>query len=211
MTTLTRIWSGARAAMRGDAPGRVFAIALAWLGAYGLVVFATLLALLATNPDQPADRLLFLVVSAASNVAFKISVDPATGLAAVQSDPSDPTRVLEIAVGKNPRGIVVNSTDTLAYVMNYVSRDVSVIDLTASPEHVVATLKSADLPLPGTLADEIHVGRELYNTSVGVLDPATPDAPRDVSAHLCDLSKRPSPTLSRNFIVMTPLQAKIRR
>jgi hypothetical protein len=36
-------------------------------------------------------------------------------------------------------------------------------------------------------------------------------APRDVSAHVCDLSKRPSPTLSRNFIVITTLQAKIRR
>ena len=44
------------------------------------------------------------VVSAASNVVFKIAVDPVTGAATVQSDPSDPTRVLEIPVGKNPRG-----------------------------------------------------------------------------------------------------------
>jgi YVTN family beta-propeller protein len=113
------------------------------------------------------------VVSAASNVVFKIAVDPTTGAAEVQVDPSDPTRVLEIPVGKNPRGIVVNSTDTLAYVMNYVSRDVSVIDLTTSPEQVLSPpLKSADLPTPGTLADQIHVGKELYNTSVGVFDPA---------------------------------------
>jgi Trk-type K+ transport system membrane component len=70
MTTLARIWSGARATLRGDAPGRVFAIALVWFGGYGLLVFATLLALLATNPDQPADRLIFLVVSAVSNVGL---------------------------------------------------------------------------------------------------------------------------------------------
>jgi Trk-type K+ transport system membrane component len=70
MTTLTRIWTGARAALRGEAPGRVFAMALLWLGGYGLLVFAALLALLATNPDQPGDRLLFLVVSAASNVGL---------------------------------------------------------------------------------------------------------------------------------------------
>jgi hypothetical protein len=112
------------------------------------------------------------VVSAASNIVFKLAVDPTTGTAQVQMDPSDPTKVLEIPVGKNPRGIVVNSTDTLAYVMNYVSRDVSVISLTTQPERVVATLPSASLPPAGTLADLIHVGKELYNTSVGVFDPA---------------------------------------
>jgi YVTN family beta-propeller protein len=112
------------------------------------------------------------VVSAASNIVFKIAVDTATGAAEVLSDPSDPTRVLEIPVGKNPRGIVVNSSDTLAYVMNYVSRDVSVIQLTSQPEAVIATLPSAALPQAGTVADLIHVGKELYNTSVGVFDPA---------------------------------------
>jgi hypothetical protein len=55
--------------------------------------------------------------------------------------------------------------------MNYVSRDVSVIQLTTSPETVIATLQSAPVPLPGTVADLIHVGKELYNTSVGVFDP----------------------------------------
>ena len=112
------------------------------------------------------------VLSAASNVVFKIKVDPATGAAEVQDDPADPTRVLEIKVGKNPRGIVVSSDDRSAFVMNYVSRDVSVIDLTTSPEHVVATLRSAALPAPGTAADLIQVGKELYNTSIGEFDPA---------------------------------------
>ena len=44
--------------------------------------------------------------------------------------------MLQIPTGKNPRGIVVNSADTTAYVMNYVSRDVTVIDLSGSPERV---------------------------------------------------------------------------
>ena len=74
---------------------------------------------------------------------FKLAVDPQTGAAQVQLNPSDPSHVLQIPVGKNPRGIVVNSTDTLAYVMNYVSRDVSVIDLTNQPEQVIATLPAA--------------------------------------------------------------------
>ncbi len=112
------------------------------------------------------------VISAASNIVVKLAVNLLTGLATVQNDPADPTRVLQIQVGKNPRGIVVNSSDTRAYVMNYISRDVSVIDLTGTPERIIATLKSADLPTPGTLEDKIHIGKELYNTSVGEFDPA---------------------------------------
>jgi len=112
------------------------------------------------------------VVIAASNFLIKVVVDPATGLATVQNDPVDPTKVLQLPMGKNPRGVVINSTDTRAYVMNYVSRDVTVVNL-ASPEAVLATVQSSSLPTPGTQADVIHVGRELYNTSIGVFDPAT--------------------------------------
>ena len=69
------------------------------------------------------------VAIAASNVIIKVVVDPATGLATVQNDPADTTRVLQVKVGKNPRGIVINSADTRAYVMNYISRDISVMNL----------------------------------------------------------------------------------
>ena len=115
------------------------------------------------------------VVSAASNIVFKLAVNPTTGAAAVQTDPNDPTRVLEIPVGKNPRGIVINSADTRAYVMNYVSRDVSVLDLTTSPERVLSNTLIAEGPPPvGSFQEKVHVGRELYNTSVGVFDPPGP-------------------------------------
>jgi DNA-binding beta-propeller fold protein YncE/mono/diheme cytochrome c family protein len=117
------------------------------------------------------------VVSAASDVVAKVSVDPATGVPALQLDPSDPRRVLEIEVGKNPRGIVVDPADTRAYVMNYVSRDVTVLDLGATPERAVATLASTALPSPGSLEERIHVGRELYHTSIGVFDPPAPGPP----------------------------------
>jgi YVTN family beta-propeller protein len=116
------------------------------------------------------------VVIAASNVIVKVLVDPATGVPAVQNDPLDPTRVLQVKVGKNPRGIVINSADTRAYVMNYVSRDLSVLKLDG-PEQVIDTRFSANLPAPGTLADTIQVGKELYNTSVGEFDPATSGGP----------------------------------
>lgn len=114
------------------------------------------------------------VVSAASNLVVKLGVDLGTGAATVQNDPGDPTRVLQIPVGKNPRGIVINSVDTRAYVMNYISRDVTVIDLTGPRETVLEQMRSAALPTPGTPADTIHIGKELYNTSLGEFDPATP-------------------------------------
>ena len=77
------------------------------------------------------------VVSAASNLVLKLDVDPGTGAATVQMDPSDPTRVLQIPTQSNPRGIVISPDDTRAFVMNYVSRSVTVINLTTSPESVV--------------------------------------------------------------------------
>src|SRR6185295_6670840 len=116
------------------------------------------------------------VVIAASNVIIKVAVDPATGVATVQNDPADTTRVLQVKVGKNPRGIVINSADTRAYVMNYVSRDISVMNLVGT-EQVLDTKLSANLPAAGTLADKIQVGKELYNTSVGEFDPAVVGGP----------------------------------
>ena len=44
------------------------------------------------------------VVSAASNIVVKLKFDPAHRAPTVQNDPVDPTRVLEIPTGKNPRG-----------------------------------------------------------------------------------------------------------
>ena len=117
------------------------------------------------------------VVSAASNIVVKVAVNPVTGAPAVVVDPTNPARVLEIPVGRNPRGIVVNWNDTRAYVMNSISRDVSVLDLTGVTELVTDTMASETLPTPGTLADQIHIGKELFNTSVGVFDPASSGGP----------------------------------
>ena len=109
------------------------------------------------------------VVSAASNIAVKLKVDT-TGAATVQTDPTDSTRVLQIPTGSNPRGIVVNSTDKTAYIMNYVSRDVTVVDLSGAVEKVTTTLQSAALPAAGSAADKIQAGKELYFTSIGAFD-----------------------------------------
>ena len=111
------------------------------------------------------------VVSAASDVLVKITIDD-NGIPSVVTVPAegDTTRVALIDVGKNPRGIVVNNADTRAYVMNYISKDVSVIDLTASPEAEIARIQSADLPAAGSDGEKFLLGNELFNSSRGEFD-----------------------------------------
>jgi trk system potassium uptake protein TrkH len=73
-TTVATLMGGVRRALRGEVVGRAFGIAIVWLGIYLLIGFASLLLLLWTEPQLPADRLLFIVVSALSNVG--LSHDP---------------------------------------------------------------------------------------------------------------------------------------
>src|SRR5207302_2862877 len=56
----------------------------------------------------------------------------------------------------------------------YVSRDVTVIDLTGTVEKVATTLSSASLPVAGSAEDRVQIGKDLYFTSIGTFDPATP-------------------------------------
>jgi len=111
------------------------------------------------------------VASAASNVLVKITLDD-NGVPGVVTVPAegDTTRVALIEVGKNPRGVVVNNADTRAYVMNYISKDVSVIDLTTTPETEIARIQSADLPAAGSDGEKFLLGNELFNTSRGEFD-----------------------------------------
>jgi YVTN family beta-propeller protein len=81
-----------------------------------------------------------------------------------QDDPQD------VIGGKNPRGIVLNSGDTRAYVMDYVSRDVAVVDVSGSDPAKYATLariESAALPAAGTVDAIVQRGKQLFNTAIG--------------------------------------------
>jgi YVTN family beta-propeller protein len=111
------------------------------------------------------------VASAASDVLVKVTLDD-NGVPSVVTVPAegDTTRVALIDVGKNPRGVVVNNADTRAYAMNYISKDVSVIDLTAAPEAEIARIQSADLPAPGSEGEKFLLGNELFNSSRGEFD-----------------------------------------
>ena len=72
--------------------------------------------------------------------------------------------------GKNPRGLVINSTDTRAYVMDFLSRDVAVVDISGndpSNYQTLARIQSADLPSAGSLDELVLRGKHLFNTATG--------------------------------------------
>ena len=72
--------------------------------------------------------------------------------------------------GQNPRGVVLNSTDTRAYVMDFLSRDVAVVDVSGDDPtayHTVARMQSAALPAPGTEAATVQRGKYLFNSAIG--------------------------------------------
>jgi YVTN family beta-propeller protein len=105
------------------------------------------------------DRLIRVVLDASGTPTINAPTSPVTS-----------TPIARIPVGKNPRGIVINSTDTRAYVMNLISRDVSVVDIAdGSPtKHTeLARIASASLPDPGTLAAVVLRGHELFVTALG--------------------------------------------
>ena len=76
--------------------------------------------------------------------------------------PDKPKLIGFWAVGQNPRGIVVNQQGTQAYVMNYLSRDVSVLDL--SDEVARAEVKRVKV-VPETLSPNILRGKILFHNA----------------------------------------------
>jgi YVTN family beta-propeller protein len=72
--------------------------------------------------------------------------------------------------GKNPRGVVLNSSDTRAYVMDFVTRDVAVVDVSGNDPaqyHTLARIQSAALPPSGTLEATTQRGKQLFNSAIG--------------------------------------------
>lgn len=67
--------------------------------------------------------------------------------------------------GKNPRGIAINRRGDRAYVMNFVSRSITVFDLDARA--IIATAASDDQPAAGTIEATVQLGAELFFTGRG--------------------------------------------
>src|SRR5688572_3013391 len=117
--------------------------------------------------SRATDRLVRLVLDA--NNKPTINAPLAAG---------DPGNVVRIEVGveaagdtrnSGPEGVVINGNDTRAYVMNLVSRDVSVIDISGNdPTKYKEITRIASSALPtDAFALQVLRGKELFNTSIG--------------------------------------------
>lgn len=117
------------------------------------------------------------VVSAASDLLVKLNVDAAGKLSFTGSNTT--TRYIDLNnpdlpataganAGKNPIGLALNSTGTRAYVANFVSHNVSVVDLTT--DSVIAAMSSSALPAPGSQGETNLVGAEMFFSSRGHFD-----------------------------------------
>jgi YVTN family beta-propeller protein len=125
-----------------------------------------------TNPYFLAFRHLSnsgYIISAASDMAVKLDLS-ADGTPTINppAGPGQPSNVKRILAGKNPRAMVINSDDTRGYIWNYVSRDLTVVNL--ADDTVLTTLVSAAQP---TDPQDVIVqrGKELFNTSIGPIVP----------------------------------------
>jgi YVTN family beta-propeller protein len=117
------------------------------------------------------------VVSAGSDLLVKVNVSgngtlsftggPQTTRYIDLNDPANPTTSGDNA-GKNPQGIVVNRKGTKAWVNNFVSRNVSVVDL--KNDRVLRTVRYAALPQPGSQEEVVAVGAEMFFGSRGNFD-----------------------------------------
>ena len=118
------------------------------------------------------------VVSAGSDLLVKLDV-AADGKLSFTTD-GDTTRYIDLNdpinsvtsganAGKNPQGIAITSDGTRAYVVNFVSRNVSVVDVTN--DTVIAVVPTSDLPAPGSVGETNLVGAEMFFSSRGNFDP----------------------------------------
>lgn len=112
-----------------------------------------------------SDALAKLNVAADGKLSF--TVDGDTTRYIDLNDPDNPSTAGTKA-GKNPQGIAITSDGGLAYVANFVSRNVSVVNLTN--DEVVAVVAASDLPVPGSQGETNLVGAEMFFSSRGNFD-----------------------------------------
>ena len=112
------------------------------------------------------------VVSSGSDLLVKLNVD-ANGVLSFTNgaattryiDLNDPanTATAETKAGKNPLGIVIRNGK--AYVMNYVSRNMSVVDL--ATDAVTQVVQTSALPFAGSQDEQLQVGKEIFFSARG--------------------------------------------
>ena len=120
-------------------------------------------------------------VSSGSDLLVKLKVD-ATGVLSFTSGLANQTGYIDLHdpinpltsganAGKNPLGIAIRTVgpgNNFAYVMNYISRNVSIINL--DTDAVVKVIATTALPLANTQDEQLQVGKEIFFASRGVFD-----------------------------------------
>ncbi|MBD0281199.1 MAG: hypothetical protein ICV69_03245 [Thermoleophilaceae bacterium] len=110
---------------------------------------------------------LLVKLNVAGNGRLDFTVDDDTTRYIDLNDPANPETSGDNA-GKLPQGIVINRRGTRAWVVNFVSRNVSVVDLQS--DQVIDTIRLAPLPTPGSQDEVIAVGAEMFFSSRGNFD-----------------------------------------
>jgi YVTN family beta-propeller protein len=117
------------------------------------------------------------VISAGSDLVVKLRVDGSGKL--FNTVDADTTRYIDLNdpanpqtaganAGKLPQGIVINRAGSRAYVANFVSRNISVIDL--KQDRVIKVIRTAPLPAPGSPEEVVTVGAEIFFSSRGIFN-----------------------------------------
>jgi YVTN family beta-propeller protein len=107
---------------------------------------------------------LLVKVNVAGNGALSFTGGPATTRYVDLNDPANPATSGDNA-GKLPQGIVINRSGSRAYVANFVSRNVSVVN--TNTDQVIRTIRVAPLPSPGSQEEVVAVGAEMFFSSRG--------------------------------------------
>jgi len=110
---------------------------------------------------------LLVKVNVAADGKLSFTVDDNTTRYIDLNDPADPDTSGDNA-GKNPQGIVISDDGTRAYVANFVSRNVSVVDLVN--DDALGAIRTTDLPAPGSPQEVVLVGAEMFFSSRGHFD-----------------------------------------
>jgi YVTN family beta-propeller protein len=109
-----------------------------------------------------SDLLVKLRVNANDVVSFTVDADTTRYIDL--NDPANPATSGANA-GKNPVGIAILANGRRAYVANHVSGNVSVVNLLT--DTVIKVVQTANLAPPGSLAERIAVGAEMFFSTRG--------------------------------------------
>jgi DNA-binding beta-propeller fold protein YncE len=114
---------------------------------------------------QQADALVRLTIDAIGTPT--IGAPLAAGPGSIVRVDLQATTGTEIK-GLAPRGVAINSTGDRAYVFNFVSRSITVVDISSPTAPAIAgTARASDLPAGGTRDAVAHLGEELFYTGRG--------------------------------------------